>query len=72
MDVTEQTTPFRLKIVPLLVTAGLGYAVPYGAAYAAIFCSKAFHTAAPTGPLLPWLYVQHGFQCAIALTSSRS
>jgi membrane protease YdiL (CAAX protease family) len=63
----EQVPPFRLKLCPLLVTAALGYAIPYGAAYAGIFCSKFLHTAAPDGPLLPWLYVQHGFQCAIAL-----
>lgn len=67
MDAAEQAPPFRLKLIPLLVTAGLGFAVPYGAAFAAALCNKFFHTAAPTGPLLPWLYVQHGIQCAIAL-----
>jgi CAAX protease family protein len=41
--------------------------VPYLAAYAAYYCDKLFHTASPTGPLLPWLYVQHGFQLLVAL-----
>lgn len=67
MDVVEQAPRFRLKLIPLLITAALGYALPYGAAFAALLCNKLFHTAAPDGPLLPWLYVQHGFQCVIAL-----
>jgi hypothetical protein len=69
MTVTE--TPieprFRLKLVPLLVTAALGYAVPYIAAYGAFYSSKIFHTPSPRGPLLPWLYMQHGLQLLLAL-----
>ncbi|MGA7712982.1 MAG: CPBP family intramembrane glutamic endopeptidase [Rhizomicrobium sp.] len=58
---------FRLKLIPILVTAALGFAVPYGAAYAAFYCSKIFHSASPTGPTLSWLYMQHGFQFLVAL-----
>lgn len=58
---------FRLKVIPLLVAAGLGVGVPYGAGYLAYFCSHAFHTPSPKGPLLQWLYMQHGFQLALAL-----
>ena len=58
---------FRLKPIPILVTAGLGYGVPYGAAYAAYVSSKFFGTPSPFGPLLPWLYAQHALQCLIAL-----
>jgi CAAX protease family protein len=67
MTATETEPRFRLKLVPLLVTAALGFAVPIAAAYGAVICSKFFGTASPTGPLLPWLYVQHAFQLLIAL-----
>ncbi len=59
--------PFRLKVVPLIVTAALGYAIPYGAAYAAYYCSIYFHTPSPMGPTLPWLYIHHAFQLALGL-----
>ena len=58
---------FKLKVVPLLVTAALGYGVPLAAAYAAFYSSKLFHTPPPDGPALGWLYMQHGFQLVIAL-----
>jgi len=58
---------FRLKIVPILVTAALGFFVPYAGAYAALLSSKAFHTPSPYGPTLPWLYAQHAGQLLIAL-----
>jgi hypothetical protein len=57
----------RLKPLPILVTATLGVALPYVAAYLAFFCSKLFHTPSPQGPLLPWLYLQHGWQLVLAL-----
>src|SRR3990172_2590990 len=57
----------RLKPLPILVTAALGVALPYAAAYLAFFCSKLFHTPSPQGPLLPWLYLQHGWQLVLAL-----
>ena len=68
---TSTETPieprFRLKLVPILVTAALGYGVPYVAGYAAFYSSKIFHTPSPYGPTLQWLYMQHGFQLLVAL-----
>lgn len=58
---------FKLRLVPILVTAALGFGVPYLAAYAAFFSSKIFHTPSPDGPTLPWLYAQHAFQLIVAL-----
>ncbi|HEY2444115.1 MAG TPA: CPBP family intramembrane glutamic endopeptidase [Rhizomicrobium sp.] len=58
---------FRLKLVPILVTAALGYGVPIVAGFGAFYCSKIFHTPSPHGPTLPWLYVQHAFQLLVAL-----
>jgi len=64
---TANEPRFRLKLIPILVTAALGYGVPYLAAWLAFVCSKLFHTPSPEGPTLPWLYVQHGFQMLVAL-----
>jgi membrane protease YdiL (CAAX protease family) len=58
---------FRLKLVPLLVVAALGFTLPYAAAFAAVLCSKWFHTPSPQGPTLAWLYIHHAFQLAFAL-----
>jgi CAAX protease family protein len=58
---------FRLKFVPILLTAALGFFVPYAGAYAALLSSKALHTPSPYGPTLPWLYAQHAGQLLIAL-----
>lgn len=60
---------FRLKIAPLLVAAALGIAVPFGGAYLAYFCSLIFHTPSPKGPLVQWLYMQHGFQLLLSLVA---
>lgn len=57
----------RLKLLPILVTAALAVAVPYGGAYVAILCHRLLGTPSPRGALLPWLYMQHGFQLALAL-----
>ncbi len=67
--VANSAPPFRLKPVPLLVVTALGFALPYAAAYAAFYCSRLFHTPSPNGPVLPWLYMQHGFQLAVALVA---
>jgi hypothetical protein len=69
MTVKESTSEprFRLKPVPILVTAALGYGLPLLAAYAAFYASQIFHTPSPRGPVLPWLYMQHGFQLLVAL-----
>ncbi len=58
---------FRLKPIPILVTIALGYAVPYVAAFGAFLSSRILHSPSPAGPLLPWLYMQHGFQLLLAL-----
>ena len=58
---------FRLRLIPILVTAALGFGVPSIAAYGAFYCSKVFATPSPHGPLLPWLYMQHGLQLVVAL-----
>ncbi|HEX3398350.1 MAG TPA: CPBP family intramembrane glutamic endopeptidase [Steroidobacteraceae bacterium] len=58
---------FRLKPIPILITAALGFGVPYVAGYAAFFSSKLFHTPSPHGPTLPWLYMQHAWQLLVAL-----
>jgi len=67
MTATETEPRFRLKIVPIVVTAALGYGVPYIGGYAAFYSSKIFHTPSPYGPTLPWLYVQHAGQFLLAL-----
>lgn len=58
---------FRLKIVPVLVAAAVGFAVPYAGAWLAYFCHRLFHTASPTGPVIWWLYMQHAGQLIVAL-----
>ena len=58
---------FRLKIVPVLVAAAVGYAVPFAGAWLAYFCHRMFHTASPTGPVIWWLYMQHAGQLIVAL-----
>jgi uncharacterized protein len=64
---TSDETRFRLKLVPLIVVAALGFAIPYLAAYGAYFSSLWFHTPSPSGPTLPWLYMHHAFQLLLAL-----
>ncbi|HTQ14242.1 MAG TPA: CPBP family intramembrane glutamic endopeptidase [Rhizomicrobium sp.] len=59
--------PFRLKVVPIAVTALLAYGVAVAGAYAAFFCHKLLGTASPSGPALPWLYMQHAGQFVVAL-----
>jgi uncharacterized protein len=58
---------FRLKIVPIAITAALGFFVPYAGAFAAFYASRVFHTPSPYGPTLAWLYAQHAGQFLIAL-----
>src|SRR6202789_1501506 len=60
-------TRFRLRAVPILVTAALGYGLPYLAGYTAFFCSRILPMPSPHGPVLAWLYSQHGFQLLYAL-----
>lgn len=66
---TDASPPLRFRPMPILVTAMLGFGLPYLAAYAAFFASRIFHTPSPNGPTLPWLYSQHGFQLVVALVA---
>jgi hypothetical protein len=66
-DSASDAPRFRLKIVPLIVTAALGYGVPIAGAYAAYACIKAFHLAIVPGGNLGWLCLQHAGQLIIAL-----
>ncbi|HTZ69784.1 MAG TPA: CPBP family intramembrane glutamic endopeptidase [Acetobacteraceae bacterium] len=59
---------FRLKPVPILVTVALGVGIPYLAAFCALVSHRFLGTASPHA-LLPWLYVQHGFQLLLALVA---
>ena len=61
-----ETAP-RFRLVPILVTAVLGFVLPYLAAYTAVFGAHFFNMPSPRGPTLPWLYSQHGFQLLWAL-----
>lgn len=66
--VESQVEPqFRLKLVPLLVVAALGWGVPIAGAFLAFFSSKVIGTPSPQGPNLPWLYAQHTCQLLVAL-----
>jgi uncharacterized protein len=60
-------TRMRFRLVPILVTALLGFVLPYLAAYTAFYCSRVLPMPSPHGPVLPWLYSQHGFQLVWAL-----
>ncbi len=69
---TDTTTPpspppFRLKFLPLLVTAALGYAVPEAGAYLAVFIIRTFHIPITPGGNVEWLYAQHAGQTLVAL-----
>jgi hypothetical protein len=57
----------RFRLVPILVTALLGFALPYLAAFTAALGARYFHLPSPRGPALAWLYSQHGFQLIWAL-----
>lgn len=65
--VTRDDRRFRLRPVPLAVTALLGVGLPYLAAYTAYFASKYLHTPSPMGPTLPWLYIHHTIQLLFGL-----
>lgn len=59
----------RLKAVPLLVTVALAFGLPIVAAAAAGLSNAIWQTPSPTGPALPWLYMQHGLQLLFALAA---
>jgi hypothetical protein len=57
----------RFRLMPILITALLGFALPILAAFTAALGARFFHLPAPHGPTLTWLYSQHGFQLLWAL-----
>lgn len=61
------TPRLRLKIVPLLVTAALGFGVPIAGAFMAAGVSRLLHLHVQMGPNLTWLYLQHAGQLLVAL-----
>jgi membrane protease YdiL (CAAX protease family) len=67
--ISESSPPpgFRLKPVPVLVTAAICFGLPYLAAACAVLASGVIHAGAPDGPTLPWLYNHHLFQLLLAL-----
>ena len=52
----------RLRLVPLLVTLLLAFAIPYSASACAVLLSRFAGTPSPSGALLPFLYVHHALQ----------
>jgi uncharacterized protein len=55
------------RIVPIVVTMVLAFALPIIAANAAAIASHFTHFGSPKGPVLDWLYNQHAFQLLFAL-----
>jgi membrane protease YdiL (CAAX protease family) len=66
---TSDQYGLKLKLVPLLVTAGLGVGLPFLGAYLAILTSRVLGVGSPHGPALNWLYLQHAYQCVLALVA---
>ena len=60
-------TRLRFRPVPILITALLGFFLPYLAAYTAVIGTHFLPMPSPRGAALPWLYSQHGFQLLWAL-----
>ena len=61
---------FKFRVLPLLLTVALGLGLPIlGASivYTAAIHFPQLHLPSPNGPLLPWLYAQHGAQFVLAL-----
>lgn len=59
--------PFRLKVIPLLATAALGYFVPKFGAYLAEFVIRTAHLNITPGGNVGWLYAQHAGQLVVSL-----
>jgi hypothetical protein len=58
---------FRLKLIPLLVTAALAFGVSIAGAYAAYFAIGVFHLPVTPGGNIGWLFLQHTGQLLVAL-----
>jgi len=68
MATTLESVPrLRLKLIPLLVTAVLGYGVPIAGAYLAYYAIELLHLPVHPGRNLGWLHVQHAGQLIVAL-----
>lgn len=63
----EAAPRLRLKVVPLLVTAALGFAVPIAGAFMAAGVSRLLRLHVQIGANLTWLYLQHAGQLIVAL-----
>ena len=66
METTASLSP-RFGLKSLLAILGVGV-LAFGLPYLAAVCAIVTHLASPRGPTLQWLYVQHTFQLALALT----
>ena len=60
---------FRLKLIPLLVTAALGYGTPVAGAYLAHGAIRLLHLSITPGFNVGWLYLQHSGQLLVALAA---
>ena len=66
-DMTGDAPRFRLRFVPIVITAALGAGLPVAAAIAAVLSAKLAHIPLVSGDNLRWLFVHHAFQLALAL-----
>lgn len=66
-EIAAESPRFRLKLIPLIVVVALGMGIPIAGAFAAIFTAKVLHWSLVPGANLPWLYIQHFYQTALAL-----
>jgi membrane protease YdiL (CAAX protease family) len=67
IDLPVERARLRLKLLPLLLTAALGYGVPIAGAFLAHFAIRIAHLPIVPGFNPGWLYLQHGAQLGIAL-----
>jgi uncharacterized protein len=66
-ELLEDSPRLRLKLVPLLVTAALGFGVPIAGAFLAAGAISLLHLHVQISANLPWLYLQHACQLLVAL-----
>lgn len=67
MNASDTEPRFRLKFVPLLVTVVLGLVLTIGSASLAALVCRAVGLPYSGPSILPFLYIQHGFQLLLAL-----
>ncbi|MGH6873266.1 MAG: CPBP family intramembrane glutamic endopeptidase [Rhizomicrobium sp.] len=66
---TTADPPLRLKLVPILVAAVLGFGIPIAAAICTAIAIKLGHLAIAPGSNVAWLTAQHTFQLLLALVA---